>query len=347
MAVGVGVLVLCGWAWDQDALKRILPGFVAMNPLTAVGFALAGAALILLRPRGRALARDAAWWGAQLMAVLVMAIGGVKLIEYGTGVEIGLDRWLFTEHLDVSGQAPNRIAPNTALNFVLCGLALLVLDVRTSRGRKPAEFLGLAVALISLLAVIGYAYRVQWLYGVSAFIPMALHTALTFHLLGIGLIRARPEGGLMALWMSDTAGGVLLRWQLPGAVLILFTLGWLRLKGEQRGLYDTDLGVALHTTATIVIFGILIGWSARVLQRADAARRQEEAERERFFSLSLDLLGIAATDGYFKRINPAFTATLGWSREEFLGRPFLEFVHPDDVALTSAEVERLKQGSMR
>jgi len=68
------------------------------------------------------------------------------------------------------------------------------------------------------------------------------------------------------------------------------------------------------------------------------------AEFRRFFDVSMDLLCMAGTDGYFKRVNPAFRRELGWSEEELLGRPFFDFVHPDDIEATQEEVVSLAAG---
>lgn len=85
--------------------------------------------------------------------------------------------------------------------------------------------------------------------------------------------------------------------------------------------------------------------AALVLLQDISARKNAEAQRDRFFELSLDMLCIAGMDGYFKRVNPAFQQVLGWTTQELLARPFMEFIHPDDLATTRREIERLLAGN--
>jgi len=67
-------------------------------------------------------------------------------------------------------------------------------------------------------------------------------------------------------------------------------------------------------------------------------------DSEHFFTLSLDMVCMADSDGHFTRVNPAFVSTLGHSEAELLEHPFLDFVHPDDVPATLAEMAKLAQG---
>ena len=69
-----------------------------------------------------------------------------------------------------------------------------------------------------------------------------------------------------------------------------------------------------------------------------------EDEFALFFAQSLDLLCVAGLDGYFQRVNPAWTTRLGWTEEELEARPFLDFVHADDVEATTAEFAKLVAG---
>jgi PAS domain S-box-containing protein len=71
---------------------------------------------------------------------------------------------------------------------------------------------------------------------------------------------------------------------------------------------------------------------------------QDEKELAHFFAVSLDLLCVAGLDGYFKRLNPAWTELLGWSTEELKAKPFLDFVHLGDRVATQFEVGKLAEG---
>jgi two-component system, sensor histidine kinase and response regulator len=90
---------------------------------------------------------------------------------------------------------------------------------------------------------------------------------------------------------------------------------------------DEELLDALTTVGSQV--GLFVDW------------KQAEEEMSRFFTLSLDLFCIASLDGRFIRLNPAWERVLGIPRSELLARPWLDFVHPDDLEATQGAGSRL------
>jgi PAS domain S-box-containing protein len=74
-------------------------------------------------------------------------------------------------------------------------------------------------------------------------------------------------------------------------------------------------------------------------------RRRAERAVDDIFDVSLDLLCVADVDGYFRRVNPAFERTLGYTSEELLSRPMLEFIHPDDRDATGRFLASLDTGA--
>ncbi|MCE7054660.1 PAS domain S-box protein [Algoriphagus sp. AGSA1] len=67
---------------------------------------------------------------------------------------------------------------------------------------------------------------------------------------------------------------------------------------------------------------------------------------EKFFNLSNDLICIAGTNGYFKKVNPSFSRLLGWDNETLLTRSFFELTHPDDIKKTRRNLEKLINGEL-
>ena len=74
--------------------------------------------------------------------------------------------------------------------------------------------------------------------------------------------------------------------------------------------------------------------------------KSKETEIENFFHLSLEIMCVAHLNGYFKRINPSLSRILGYKTEELLARPFISFVHCDDVEATLQQVQQLSEGEL-
>lgn len=76
----------------------------------------------------------------------------------------------------------------------------------------------------------------------------------------------------------------------------------------------------------------------------DVAEKRRAELLEDLFNLSLEMLCVAGTDGYFKQVNPAFERVLGYRSDELLSRPLLDFVVPEDRQKTHLELQKLSQG---
>jgi diguanylate cyclase len=119
---------------------------------------------------------------------------------------------------------------------------------------------------------------------------------------------------------------------LAGAVAFaLSSLGGLFLDAP-----STAVGY-VNRAVVFLFIGALTGRFATTL-------RALEAESARHFNLSLDMICTVGFDGCFKSVNPAFERILGYREEDMTGRPFLDFVHPDDLERTEAEAAGLADG---
>ena len=81
----------------------------------------------------------------------------------------------------------------------------------------------------------------------------------------------------------------------------------------------------------------------KIRKEPTKAQALQELE-DRFFESSIDMLCMLDFSGHFKRLNPAWERTLGFTREELMSRPFIEFVHPDDRERTLKQNAEVRSG---
>lgn len=269
------VVFFGGWVLDVTALKNVIPGTVVMKASTASALVSVGASLLLLRDP------TVHGWRRAIgisCAVFPLAMGLAFLSEFVLGLNLRIDEFPFR---DAVGRAqrvpfPGRLAPTTAVNFVLVGLGLLLFDRPPRRGWRPAEVLAVPVALVASMSLIGYIYSIPAFYGPGSATKMAVNTAVCFLALATGLLLARPHGRLMALVTTTAPGGMMARRLFPFVVLLPLMLGWLRLKASDAGVFGDRVGTWWLTAATIVGMVLLIWRGAARLNRADEGRKELE-----------------------------------------------------------------------
>src|SRR6185369_8896454 len=221
----------------------------------ALGFVLAGIGLWCRacesNPMGQL--RKISWYRrcSQVCAGLVVLIGFLKTGEYLFGWRFGLDHLFFYETPSVLPHSS--MARPTAVDFMLLGIALFLAG--------DSRRIGLFQALSLVGGVLGWLGLSRYVYGgnpLSTYGYMAINTAVAFIILAAGILCTRPEGGLMALLLSKSTGGVLIRRVLPAAMVVPLILGWLRLQGQWANWYGTETGAALFALSHSLLFGALI-----------------------------------------------------------------------------------------
>jgi len=274
--VGLGALVIVGWIFGIESLTVIVPGFVNMKFNTAAAFFFGGLSLCFLAGAGERTAWKAA---SALAAIPVLVIGAATSLEYLTGRSLGIDELVVRDWpLTVFTSSPGRGAPNTMFNFAILGLALLALQ----GGRRAlflARFLALIAFGVTLLAVIGYIYQANMMVTVMALNRMAIHTLVGFLSFTVGIFFAKPTEGFTARILGETPGGFVARRLFLPILLIPLFLGWLTLRGEISGLYNSAFASSLLVLASIFVLVAVTTLALLQLDRKEAERLASERER--------------------------------------------------------------------
>ncbi|WPB76269.1 HAMP domain-containing sensor histidine kinase [Archangium violaceum] len=279
LVLAVGLMVFVAWLAGIDSLKGLRPGLPTMKANTALCFILSGASLMLAAlPSERTLVRRS----AQVAAVLVTLLSGLTFAQYLFDVDLGIDHLLVRDtRRGVELGYPGRMAPNTALCFILLGVALVFIELKTRFVGWPSQYLASLSTLIALVGFVGYLYGQEAFPGLSRYTQMAVHTTLCFLLISSGVFLARPDRGFMSVVTHSGVGGVLSRWLLPPALVLPVLLGGLVLTGYRAGAYALPFALALIAVGNVIAFAALVWGAAFALDRVEARRQRVEEERVR------------------------------------------------------------------
>ena len=174
----LGLLVIFGWYTHNESLIQILPTFAPMQYNTALGFTFSGISLLFFHFNKSRL--------GLLFGVLVGLLGSLTLLEYLLGTSLGVDELFLKHYITVNTFAPGRMAPNTALCFVLSSIALAFM-MGSIRKIRLSGVIGSLVFGIGSVAFAGYFIGVEMNLGLGKYTKIAIHTATGFMALAIAI----------------------------------------------------------------------------------------------------------------------------------------------------------------
>lgn len=178
----IGLIVLLGWHLRLPALTRLGSEFEPMQYITAMGFVLSGLGLMsYLRGHHRV---------ALGLCALVFVLATLSLLQYITPSTVGVYELLLHGHHNVDTSHPGRMAPNTALCFVMIAVAVLYLIVATRTAtHHPIVFEPMAtlLAALTLPALVTYLAHGGTTFEWGHYTGMAFPTAVEFVILNVGL----------------------------------------------------------------------------------------------------------------------------------------------------------------
>lgn len=348
----IGTLVILGWVFDISLLKSILPGLPLMKVNTAGCFILAGSSLWLWHQLGKRQNLKSRVIQVLIFnfALLLILTASLTLIEHRFNLNLGIDQLLMQQPEPLGSlAAPGRIAANSAGAFWVIGAAFLFITNPRPRV-EVVQTLAVILWLISFIGLLGHVYGSVYFYTAESYTGMALHTAIAFQLLSVGLLCALPDGGLMPLITGNSVGSLMFRRLLPMAIALPVLVNGLTSLGYRLNFYGNEIADALSSTLEILIFAGVIGWNARSLNRIDLKRREASERLQQYANEIEDLYNNAPcgyhsldANGTIVRINNTELNWLGYSREELLNqKKITELFTPASLQIFQANFPRFK-----
>ena len=245
LSIFVGLMGLTGCFFRIQTLRTFVPGMVAIAANSSLCLILLGISLWCMRERDGLAAGLWSQWLAKLAAAAAGAVGLLSLVEYLGKLDFGIDQLFFTEPApQMLGQVrPGLMSPVSALELVLLGSALLLLDWTTRRKTWPSQvlcFIGGIIAIFTFLDLLVDPRHFR--------AHIAVPTVIMITLFPMAVICARPRRAMGGLLLASGSKKALVR------ELLLPTPAS---RGSRGGPLQYAMAVVLVAAATLVRYWLV------------------------------------------------------------------------------------------
>jgi PAS domain S-box-containing protein len=279
LLAGLALLAMLGWAIGSAAIVQGGTRYVPMQFNTALGCLLASVSLGLL---------GAGWHRRVLLAMLpVVVLSLASLVEEYAGLPLGVGEWLLPHGIVAEGVAPGRMAPNTAMGFLLAalGIALAPRGERRAPSRWAATWAcGFMVSVIGAVVLVGYLVDVPAVRAWGTHTPMALLTGAAMLLLGLGLAFAGTGGGV-----GQRQRGVWLPLVVAMAVTLTSIAVWFGISQDQAQREQAALVRQMDGVEQALAEGVNTRLAALERMARRMTRAPDDATRLAYFRLDAEL----------------------------------------------------------
>jgi len=310
LVIVVTLIVAYGWISDQYILKSLIPKGVPMKVTTLLGLAAISGTVMLFACNKKYMLKLA--FALSLFTVL---LGIFSLIWIQINNQIASPYW---------------ISPQTGLCLIAMGTGLILLRSENIRLRRAGQGFFHFVTLLGFLATMGYIFNVRAFYTLSFTTSMAFNTSLSFFIISLAASLLNPALGFAGMFTGRMLGDIVARRLFFQMALLVIVLGYLRILNHGTYFINFEFGVALFSTAFIVVSLFLIWKTAEAINKTEV---QKNAAEE-YFRMALEAApsGFIITDEYRKitLMNSAAEEMFGYKREEMLGRE-LEVLIPKKI----------------
>jgi signal transduction histidine kinase len=270
LSIIIGFTVIAGWIFDIKILKSVIDGYPPMKFNTAVCFILAGVALYLVQNKNVAAA-----FVSRLSSPIIFLIAIISLSENLFHFSSGLDN-LFFDDPDLSATNSGSMATATSFCFMLISISFFTIKVESDKLRLVAQCLLHFVSAIATIVIIGYLYNVPAFYKLFLLSSVALHTGVMLFLLSVVASFINSDKGITGLFTGKEIGNQMARDIFPFLLVLILGTGFLRLQYFRTHTAAIEFGIAIVTTSFILFSLLIIGLTAKQLNRIN--RRRLEAE---------------------------------------------------------------------